>query len=124
MTKKSSTEKIIFAKKKIFLAEKSFGNLKFTTLMIKFISTYTYDWLLSIASILLYFPIIDTIILGVKSYLLVLTVQRRAETKKGIFSCSAILERGELLLTVIPKLFITYFYLTRLWDSYRKNPKV
>ena len=78
-----------------------------------FYSTYTYDWVVEISLVLLYFPIVDTLVLGIKSYLLILTVQRRDGMKQGIFSCSALLERGELILAVIPKLFVTYFYLTR-----------
>ena len=48
-----------------------------------------------------------------QSYLLVLTVRRRQTTKFGIFSFSALVERGELIFSMIPKLFVTYFYLTR-----------
>ena len=74
-------------------------------------STYTYDWLLAISVVLFAFPIIDTVFLAIKSYLLVVTV--RNQPKPKIFYYSAIVDKSELILSVLPKLWTCYFFLTR-----------
>ena len=55
-------------------------------------STYTYDWLMAISITLFAFPIIDTMFLAVKSYLLIVTV--RNQPKPRIFYYSAIVDKS------------------------------
>lgn len=55
-------------------------------------STYTYDWLMAISFTLFAFPIIDTMFLAIKSYLLIVTV--RNQPKPRIFYYSAIVDKS------------------------------
>ena len=81
------------------------------SLLFSHFSTYTYDWLLAISIALFAFPIIDTAFLATKSYLLIVTV--RNQPKPRIFYYSAIVDKSELILSVLPKLWTCYFFLTR-----------
>ena len=84
-------------------------------------SMYSYDWNFSIAFILLYFPIAEALNLCVKSYFLVVTVHQKYPPQ-WIFLCSGIAERVEILVIILPKLFVSYFYLARFVNPMSSIP--
>ena len=82
---------------------------------------YSYDWNFSISFILLYFPIAEALNLCVKSYFLVITVHQKYPPQ-WIFLCSGIAERIEILVIILPKLFVSYFYLARFVNPMSSIP--
>ncbi|CAG5078879.1 Oidioi.mRNA.OKI2018_I69.PAR.g9111.t1.cds [Oikopleura dioica] len=71
-------------------------------------SMYSYDWNFAISFVLLYFPIAEALNLCVKSYFLVITVHQKYPPQ-WIFLCSGIAERIEILVIILPKLFMEAF---------------